>query len=85
MSQPQKGLFMIITPRFPIVQAIGLIPLEQPSHQCKELEVRALADFSSLAAAVYSCFHPDGVSVGLKREHSPRAGVVCPTRPTCVV
>ena len=28
MSQPQKGLFMIITPRFPIVQAIGLIPLE---------------------------------------------------------
>ena len=76
---------MIITPRFPIVQAIGLIPLEQPSHQYKELEVRALAEFSSLAAAVYSCFHPDGVSVGLKSEYSPRAGVVCPSRPTCVV
>ena len=32
-----RAYSMIITPRFPIVQATGLIPLEQPSYQCKRV------------------------------------------------
>ena len=49
---------MIIHPRFPIAQALGLIPYHQPN----------LSEFSTLAAVVHSCFHPDGASVGLNSD-----------------
>lgn len=38
------------------------------------------SEFSSLAPAIYSCFHPDGVSVGLNSDCSP-CGWVTLTRP----
>ena len=60
-------------PWLPTVLATGLIPLKQPSSQCQGLgpglpsgvSTTQTTQFSPWAAVVHSCFHPDGVTVGL--------------------
>lgn len=41
------------------------------------------SEFHSLAAAIHSCFHPDGVSVAMNSHCCP-CGWVAPIRPVCV-